>query len=1325
MTSPTENDAGQPGQELTSPYAPPGPATLPASMLPPDADGRGRPTAGPDASQAGRYQLLGEIARGGMGAVIEALDPDLRRLVAVKVLLEQHQGRPDLTARFVEEAQIAGQLQHPGVVPVYELGHLPDQRPFFTMKLVQGETLATLLDARPSPADDLPRFLTIFEAVCQTVAYAHSKGVIHRDLKPSNVMVGAFGEVQVMDWGLAKSLLRPNEEGAFAPGGGEHDGPSAQTAVMSQLGAVMGTPAFMSPEQARGEPVDERADVFGLGAILCVILTGKPPFEGASSRDVHARAERGDLADASERLRGCAADKELLRLVLDCLAPDREGRPSHAGVVAQAMTDYHAGAQARLRQAETERAVAVGKVAGERKARRLTAALAAALVGLVVLGVVGWRWQEWQRQARQDRLDEVAGQAEDDLRQSEELWEQARAGGGPEAWAAALAAARRAEGRLAGQEVDEELRQRAQKAVADLVKEQADRRMLERIEKARLRQLELRDEQLDLAGAAAEYARAFQEHGLDVLALPVEEAARGVRDSAIRAELAAALDDWAESLGNDANAERLREVARQGDPSSFRQRLRDARARRDRGALRELARSADLARLPSASVALLARALIENGEKGPAIEVLRRAQLAHSLDFWINFQLGAQLERGGRLASVEAARFYTVARALRPQAPAVHLNLGNALVRAGTVEAGIASYREAILLKKDYAMAHYNLGLAELRARRPEAAIVAFREAIRLRPNYAEAHNNLGNVYHELNRNEEALGEYRRGIALRPKHAAGYLNVGAVLAEQGKFEEAVASYREALRFDEASATAHNNLGSALHQLDDLDGAEAHLREAIRLRPTLDLAYTNLGRLLRARGDLPGALAAYRDALRLLPNDAVAHFNLGTALQAARRFPEAASAFQEAIHRDGKLPGAYQALGSAYRGMGRLDAAIASYRKDIKLRPRVAGPRIDLGTSLADKGMREEAVRSYREALELQPKSVLARVNLGIALRQLGRLDEALVALGEGARLAPNDAWAHRQLGVAWLAKGRLPDALAALRRAVELRPGYVEAHHALGEALMRAGRPDQAILAYRQAVRLRPSHAEALADLGRAEEATGAVGPAIQSYRASVRARPMAPAGWIGLGRLQVRQGELKEAVEALRRGDVLAELGGEKERPSAKWLAEAVRLLALEKKLPAIVKGDVKAVGARERLDFALLCACKGHPAAAVPFFEGAFREALELAGAARGHRFEAACAAARAGCGIGDVKERARWRGQALEWLRADLAYWEGEAKARPASTRGEVALALRGWQGDGRLACAREAAALEKLPEAERAGWRRLWQEVAALGKSARGG
>ena len=171
----------------------------------PDETARTIESALPDRERR-KYRLHSELARGGMGVVLRGHDRELGRDVAIKVLDPDLAEREEVRQRFVEEAQIGGQLQHPGIVPVYELGLMADERPWFAMKLVKGRTLAELLAERASTDAERGKLLSIFEDVCQTVAYAHSKSVIHRDLKPANVMVGAFGEVQVVDWGLAKVL---------------------------------------------------------------------------------------------------------------------------------------------------------------------------------------------------------------------------------------------------------------------------------------------------------------------------------------------------------------------------------------------------------------------------------------------------------------------------------------------------------------------------------------------------------------------------------------------------------------------------------------------------------------------------------------------------------------------------------------------------------------------------------------------------------------------------------------------------------------------------------------------------------------------------------------------------------------------------------------------------------------------------------------------------------------------------------------------------------------------------------------------------------------
>src|SRR5579864_2483076 len=411
-----------------------------------------------DARIKSRYELVQELARGGMGIVYRGFDRELERELAIKALLLQHLDEPDYVRRFFEEAWISGQLQHPGVVPVYDLGRTEEGRPFFAMKLVEGRTLAAHLAARKRPAEDLARFLQIFEQVCQTLAYAHARGVIHRDLKPANIMVGSFGEVQVMDWGLASVLDAANLPPLPADQAKLRLAVHADTTV-AVSGEVIGTPAYMAPEQARGEQdLDERCDVFGLGAILFEILTGLPPYPSADVHEAYEQALVGNLADAFRRLKETEADRELKDLVCACLAAERAKRPGDAKVVAEHMRAYLAGVAERLRQAELAQATAQARTVEAQKRQRLTMALALSIIALIVLASGGWQWISQQRAIRAEEKTKAAqDKAQRDnetlrrihkaLEEATTLREQARsdATGQLLKWTQALAAARTAQ----------------------------------------------------------------------------------------------------------------------------------------------------------------------------------------------------------------------------------------------------------------------------------------------------------------------------------------------------------------------------------------------------------------------------------------------------------------------------------------------------------------------------------------------------------------------------------------------------------------------------------------------------------------------------------------------------------------------------------------------------------------------------------------------------------------------------------------------------------------------------------------------------------------
>ena len=362
-----------------------------------------------------KYQLLGEIARGGIGAILKGRDTDLGRDLAVKVLLDQHKDSPEVIHRFIEEAQIGGQLQHPGIAPVYELGQFDDRRPYFAMKLIKGETLSVLLAEREHPTDDRGKLLAIFEQISQTMAYAHSRGVIHRDLKPPNIMVGAFGEVQVMDWGLAKVLhsggvadekkafVKQKEASVIRTSRSVGSDTPGDLGSETRMGSVLGTPAYMPPEQALGEidNLDERSDVFGLGAILCEILTGLPPYVGENSGEILRLATRGKLGDCFARLDRCEADEELVEFSKRCLAHEPCDRPRDASELAEHVSSYLESVQTKLRQAELERASQTARVAEEKKRRRVSMALAASFILLLCVAGGGWAFVQRQHNERQ------------------------------------------------------------------------------------------------------------------------------------------------------------------------------------------------------------------------------------------------------------------------------------------------------------------------------------------------------------------------------------------------------------------------------------------------------------------------------------------------------------------------------------------------------------------------------------------------------------------------------------------------------------------------------------------------------------------------------------------------------------------------------------------------------------------------------------------------------------------------------------------------------------------------------------------------------------
>jgi serine/threonine-protein kinase len=867
--------------------------------------------------RASRYLVQEPVGRGGIGIVCRGRDPQLDRELAVKILRPEHAGNPVLVRRFEQEARVLGRLQHPGVVPVYDSGRLADGRPWFIMRLLSGgHTLAHLLGQRQHPQGEQARFLAIFEQVCQTVAYAHGQGVIHRDLKPANIMVGAFGEVQVMDWGFAGMLPAGRcfeETPPEQPATGAVTPPPSESRGGSTLaGAVLGTPAYMAPEQARGEVerLDERCDVFGLGAVLCEVLTGRPPYTGPSVFVVRERAARADLEEAWERLDQCGADADLVALAKRCLADEPAARPGNAGEVARAVGAHLAEVQQRLGEAERERAAAEARAEEaaartrlERRARRLTAWLAAAALVLAAGGV--WVWQQVMGQ---QRAVEAA------LTKATELRDRYQ-------YAQALTVLEQAE-----QGADHWSRQRLAAALAEL-------RLAQRLDGIRGSAVQLTDGKWTWRAADEEYEAAFRQAGLGAPEDPAKEVAARVRGSAIREALAAAVDDWAVRTENEERRAWLLEVARraelspEGDARGWEERFRDAQVWRRRTKLEQLAREADLSALSPQTVYALAWALRKQG--GDAVPLLRSAQDRHPDDFWLTEQLGEALYQVRRFG--EAEGYWRAARALRPDSAVVYNNLGTALAYQGKQEEAIACYRRAIDLDPKLAQAHYSLGTVLQQQGKREEAIACYRRAIERDPQSIHAHTNLGVALAEQGNLEEAVVSYRRAIELDAKPAQTHNNLGAVLQQQGKLDEAVASYRRALERNPNYAEAHCNLGLTLRQQGRFQEALAALQQGHELgtrspgwRHPSAVWVGNCRRLVELEPRLPGLLAGtdrpandterlefarlcdlkqrYAAAARLYAEAFVAQPSLTADLQVGHRYGAACSAAQAGCGR---------------------------------------------------------------------------------------------------------------------------------------------------------------------------------------------------------------------------------------------------------------------------------------------------------------------------------------------------------------------------------------------------------------------------------------
>jgi serine/threonine-protein kinase len=620
------------------------------------------PRASAELPQIPGYEVVALLGRGGMGVVYKARHLRLNRFVALKMLLTGAYAEPNQRARFQREAQAVASLRHTNIVQVHDVGD-HEGWPYFTMELLDGGSLAHALCGTPQPAHDAAKLVA---TVAEAMQAAHQGGIVHRDLKPANILLDRHGIPKVADFGLARHF----------------DGGPALT----QSGAPIGTPSYMAPEQVIGkaELIGPPADIYALGAVLYETLTGRPPFRGETQSET-LRQVIDDEPVSPSRLNP-KVPRDLETICLKCLSKEPERRYSSARALADDLLRFEEG---RLIQARP-----VGlSTRSWRWCRRNPTAAALLATALALFGLTssGGFWLVHQR-AQRDR----------ELRSDIRI-------------AVAQAASLRKSFRFReARELLEQAQHRLElPGPADLLRRvdlaRADLDLAEQLDAARFLGTTPVEGKFNPAGAEALYASAFAEAGLGREGDDSAAVAARVRESALRAEIVAALDDWAGITRDLRRRAWLLAVARRADPDPARDRLRQPELWRDSARLIQMARELSVAELSPQLATALGR-VARRSSGGDAVALLTAGQTRFPQDFWLNLELGHALPLAQR--PDEALGYFRAALAIRPQASVAYCGLGSALRNLGRVNEAIDHYHQAIGLDPDDTVAHLKLANA-------------------------------------------------------------------------------------------------------------------------------------------------------------------------------------------------------------------------------------------------------------------------------------------------------------------------------------------------------------------------------------------------------------------------------------------------------------------------------------------------------------------------------------------------------------------------------------------------------------------------------------
>ena len=727
------------------------------------------------------YDVRSILGRGGMGVVYEARHLRLNRLVALKMLIAGAHAGPAERARFQREAEAVASLHHANIVAVYDVGD-HEGCPYFTMELLEGGSLAQALASTPQPARQAAALLI---TLAEAVQAAHQAGIVHRDLKPGNILLTGAGTPKIGDFGLARHF-----EGEPA---------------LTLSGIRLGTPSYMAPEQVSGKAgtIGPATDIYALGAILYEMLTGRPPFRGETAAETERQVIHEEPVSPS-RL-NTKVPRDLETICLKCLSKEPQRRYASAAALADDLRRFGEGRPIQARP--------VGwRERSWRWCRRnpTVAALLITALALVGLASGGAVWLVRQRAELRNEVVTTVAQAVHlregfHFHEARELLEQVRP--------------------RVDRARSKDLRRQVSQATADTI-------LAQRLDDARAQAATLvnADGLHDPATAEPLYLSAFADAGLGREGDDSQAIATAVRGSAVRAEIVAALDDWASMTRDLARLKWLLSVARGAEPDEVRDRLRQPELWLNPAQLKRVAGELKVAELSPQLATAVGRVSRTRG--GEAIAVLTATQRRFPQDFWVNFELSLTLSQGRRWD--EALGYSRAALALRPDSSAAYIGLGEILRSMGRVDEEIDALERAVGLDARNLPAQANLARALDSMGRWDSAIKHCLQALSIAPRSSLLHNDLGLILLGQHRLDEAIEHLRESISIDPKSAPAHINLSLALFRKGRADEGFAEAQQSVSLDPNFAAAHFTFGHRLRDRGRLAEAIGHFEQAARL-----------------------------------------------------------------------------------------------------------------------------------------------------------------------------------------------------------------------------------------------------------------------------------------------------------------------------------------------------------------------------------------------------------------------------------------------------------------------------------------------------------